>query len=256
VINLLRSEFLKLRTVRLNIVLILIGMVFVVGVITLVGLVWPADELERDGPTSAGIVEIVGTTSVLAGLLVSVVSVLSVTSEFGHGTIRPTLVATPNRVKVFGAKAILLGGLAAIVGAVTGLVAYLVGFALLSARGADDLKLFDSDGTVSVLVGMPVFFVLLSMFGYGLGLLIRNSPAAVALAILWPLIIENVIATAIAIAGTDDPSRFLPYIGSIALVTPDGDTFANGRVGGGLFLGAVVAVLGVGATFLNTRRDV
>jgi ABC-2 type transport system permease protein len=253
--NLIRSELLKLRTIRLNIVLMVVAIGFVVVIIAIVGTFWPSDELLADGPTSGDIAEVIGVSGVLAGLLVSVVSVLSVSAEFGHGTIRPTLVATPNRLKVFGAKALVLCVLAAIIGAATGLVSYLIGYGLLSARGAEDLKLFDSDGTVAVLIGMPIFFVLLSMFGFGLGLLIRNSPAAVAIAILWPIVIENVIALSVGIAGVDDPTTVLPYLGSVALVTPEAD-FANGRVGGALYFGAVVTVLVGVATFVNTRRDV
>jgi ABC-2 type transport system permease protein len=254
--NLIRSEFFKLRTIRLNLVMIAVGVLFVVVVLALVGAFAKVDGEFESGPTSADVVSIVGVASVLAGLLVSVVSVVSVTSEFGHGTIRPTLVATPNRVKVFAAKALVLAVVALVVGAVTGLVSYLVGFALLSSRGADELNLFDSDGTLSVLVGIPVFFLILSMFGYGLGLLIRNSPAAVAVAVLWPLVIETVMAAALGIAGVDDPTKFLPYQSAFALTVADADDFANGRVGGALYFGVVVAVLVVVATFINTRRDV
>jgi ABC-2 type transport system permease protein len=253
--NLMRSEFLKLRTIRLNVVLVAIGMIFVVVVLALVGAFAPTEE-DFIGPTSSDVVSIVGVASVLTGLLVSVVAVLSVSAEFGYGTIRPTLVATPNRVKVFAAKALVLAILAPVIGAITGVVAYLVGFGLLSARGAEDLKLFDSDGTVPVLVGLPVLFLILAMFGYALGLLIRSSPAAVALVILWPLIIETTVSVALSIAGVDDPTKLLPYQSAIALTVADADDFANGRVGGALYFGAIVVVLVAIAIFVNTRRDV
>jgi len=256
-VNLIRSEWIKLRTLRLNVVLIVVAFVFVFGILTLVGLFVPSSELEDGfGPRSGDIVTIVGVAGVLGGLLVSVVSVLSVTSEFGHGTIRPTLAATPNRVKVFGAKALLLAMIAGAVGLVTGLASYLVGFVLLSARGAEELELFDDDGTVAVLVGMPIFYVILAMFGYGLGLLIRSSPAAVAVTILWPIIIENVLQVALSIARIDDPIRFMPYLSSVALVVAEPEGYSNGRIGGGLYFGAVVIALVVVAIGINTKRDV
>ena len=254
--NLLRSEFLKLRTVRLNIVLLVFGVAFVVVILALVGVFAPTyEEGFGDGPTSGDLASTVGISAVLSGLLMSVVSALSVTAEFGYGTIRPTLVATPNRVKVFGGKAIVLAIMAPVIGAVTGLLAYLVGYGLQSGRGAD-IKLFDSDGTVSVLLGLPVFYLILAMFGFGLGLLIRNSPASVAALILWPLIIEDVLLAVLNIAGVENPSKFLPYQSAFALLVADSDEFGLGRVGGALYFGAVVVVLGVVAIFINTRRDV
>ena len=140
---------------------------------------------------------------------------------------------------------------------VIGLGGYLLAFALLSARGAEDLSLFDSDGTLTVLlVGLPVLFVLLVLFGYGLGLLIRNSAAAVTLAILWPILIETIIGTVLAVSGVDEPGKFLPYQSALALVSSDAEGFAYGRVGGGVFFGIVVAVLVAGAIAINNHRDV
>ena len=256
-IDLIRSEWFKLRTLRLNYVLLIIGFGFVLGIMVLVGVFVPSDDLEFGaGPSSGDIVTIVGVASVLSGLLVSVVGALSVTAEFGHGTIRPTLVATPSRAAVFGAKAIVLSALATVVGLLTGLVPYLAGYAILSARGAEELSLFDSDGTVAVLVGMPFFFVMLTLFGYGLGLLIRNSPATVATVILWPIIIENVFQTALAVGGVEEPVKFLPYLSAVALVVADPQDYANGRIGGGLYFGIVAIAVVVAGTMINTRRDV
>lgn len=253
--DLLRSEWFKLRTLRLNYLLLIIGFVFVFVITGLVGIFGEVDEFTQT--TSSDIADIVGGTSILAGLLISVIGVLAISSEFAHGTIRPTLVATPSRPKVFIAKAIVLAVLAFVSALVIGVVGYLTGFALYSARGAEGLSLFDSDGTLTVLlIGLPVLFVLLVLFGYGLGLLIRNSPAAVSLAILWPILIETIIAGALTVAGVDEPLRFMPYQSALVLVSPDPDGFAYGRVGGGVFFGIVVAVLVGAAIAINNKRDV
>ncbi len=253
--DLLRSEWFKLRTLRLNYILLIIGLVFVLVITGLIGIF--ADVGNFTSTTSADIANIVGGTSILAGLLTSVIGVLAISSEFAHGTIRPTLVATPSRPKVFLAKAIVLAVLAFVTALVIGLAGYLLGFALFSARGAEGLSLFDSDGTLTVLlIGLPILFVLLVLFGYGLGLLIRNSPAAVTLAVLWPILIETIIAGALTVAGVDEPLKFMPYQSALVLVSPDPQGFAYGRVGGGLFFGIVVAVLVAGAIAINNKRDV
>ena len=252
--NLIRSEWIKLRTLRLNIVLPLVGFAFLVGITALVGIFADVDfEFRR----SSDIAELVGFVGVLPGLLMSVVGVLAISSEFGFGTIRPTLAATPNRPKVFAAKALLLAVLGFLYGLVTGLIAYVVGFSLLSARGAERLEFFDSDGTLSVLViGLPILIMLLVLFGFGLGLLIRISPAAVVVAIVWPIVIEPIIAVAAALGGMEEPQRILPYQSALALVSKDGSEFVNGRIGGGLFFAVVVAAIIAVATVINNRRDV
>lgn len=253
--DLLRSEWFKLRTLRLNYVLVFVGAAFVVVITGLIGIFTESSDFTS---TSSGdIAQIVGGTAILPGLLISVIGVLSISSEFGHGTIRPTLVATPSRPKVFLAKAIVLSALAFVSALAIGLVGYLVGFVLLSARGADDLSFFAGDGTQAVLlVGLPVLFVLLVLFGYGLGLLIRNSPAAVSVAILWPILIENIVGGALGVAGVDDPRRFLPYQSALVLVAADTEGFGYGRVGGGVFFGVVVVALVGVAVAINNRRDV
>ena len=254
-IALLRSEWFKLRTLRLNYALPLLGFGFVIVILGLIGIFGDVDGFSS--PISSDVANIVGITAVLPGLLISVVGVLSISAEFGHGTIRPTLVATPDRPKVFLAKAMVLSVIAFVSGLVTALVGYLVGYVLLTARGAEELRFLDDDGTVWVLFGgLPILFVLLVLFGFSLGLLIRISAAAVSIVILWPILIETIFIIALNFAGFDDPQKFMPYQSALAMVTSEPDSFANGRVGGGLFFGAVIVVLLIVATLSNIKRDV
>jgi ABC-2 type transport system permease protein len=254
-INLLRSEWIKIRTLRLNWILPLIGFAFV---IVITGLIAMFGEIDGFTSIESGeIAEIVGISAILPGLLISVIGVLAISSEFGNGTIRPTLVATPNRTKVFMAKAIVLSVIGFVSGLVIGLIGYVVGFVILSARSAEGLSFLDNDGTIGVLfLGLPILFTLLVLFGYALGLLIRVSAAAVSIAILWPILIETIIAVVLTTASVEDPQRFLPYQSALALVATDASDFANGKLGGGLYFAAVVAVLMVMATIINNRRDV
>jgi ABC-2 type transport system permease protein len=155
------------------------------------------------------------------------------------------------------AKAIVLSVIGFVSGLVIGLIGYVVGFVILSARSAEGLSFLDNDGTIGVLfLGLPILFTLLVLFGYALGLLIRVSAAAVSIAILWPILIETIIAVVLTTASVEDPQRFLPYQSALALVATDASDFANGKLGGGLYFAAVVAVLMVMATIINNRRDV
>lgn len=249
--NLIRSEWLKLRTIPLHFVLWCIAAGFVFAITVLVAVLTGEPRLFFN----SDLANLVGGTSIVAGLLVSVVSTLAITSEFAHGTIRPTLVATPARTKVWGAKALVLLVVGVVIGAVIVWVSYLVGLLILNLRGGD-VGVSGDDGSLAVLMGAPFLFGILAMFGYGLGLLCRNSPAAVAVAILWPLLIETVVGGVLGVAGVDDPVRYLPYQSAFALAVADPDELVNGRIGGGLFFAVVVAILVAVAVVVNNRRDV
>jgi hypothetical protein len=102
-INLLRSEFFKLRTVRLNIWLPFGAVIGLVVITSLVGLLASDPEFFDN----EDLMSLIGGFSILVAMMVGVGTSLGITSEFAHNTIRPTLAATPNRPKVFTAKAIV-----------------------------------------------------------------------------------------------------------------------------------------------------
>lgn len=250
-INLLRSEFFKLRTVRLNIWLP-VGAVITLFVVTaLVGVL--SSNPERF--TNSDLMGLIGAFSILVSMMVGVATSLGITSEFGHGTIRPTMAATPNRTLVFVAKAIVsvLFGLA--VGAIAVTSSFIVGSVLLNSRDAD-VSLSGDDGSLASFFGVIVLAGLLALFGYGLGLILRNAPAAVSIIILWPLLIEGILSGVLTVAGVDDAQRFMPYSSAFALVIPNVSDAPGGRISGGLFFGTVAVALVVVGIVVNNRRDV
>ena len=84
----------------------------------------------------------------------------------------------------------------------------------------------------------------LTLLGYGLGLLIRNSAATICLLLLWPLIAENLIAGLLNVAGADGATKFLPYSAGIDMAIPDPGDDVLGRIpGGGLYFFAWVLVI-------------
>jgi hypothetical protein len=77
----------------------------------------------------------------------------------------------------------------------------------------------------------------------------------VAIVILWPLLIESLLAGLLTAAGIDRAERFLPYVSGINMALPTSDIDGFGRVGGGLFFAAVVAAVGILGTVVTLRRD-
>jgi ABC-2 type transport system permease protein len=121
VIAQVKAELLKIRTTRTTVGIVL-GMVALILLFSLLsGLLTKAPDLTRTedqrGLLSVG--SLAGVFSALAGIML-------VTSEYRHGTIRPTFLFTPRRSRVVGAK--LAAGVLA--GIVFGLVGEGLGFAI------------------------------------------------------------------------------------------------------------------------------
>jgi ABC-2 type transport system permease protein len=180
-----------------------------------------------------------------------VIGALNLTGEFSHGTIRNTFAATPQRRKVLIAKAVVGWIATTIFASFVAVVGYVVGSTIFNSRGAN--LQFESNH-YSALIGIVLLAGLLSLLGFGLGLLIRSSPATVVVFVLWPLLLEGLIALVLHVAGVDEPTKWLPYNAAIQMgdPTPEGDV---GRWNGGLYMGAVVLAMIIIGIIVNERRD-
>jgi ABC-2 type transport system permease protein len=99
-----------------------------------------------------------------------------------------------------------------------------------------------------------LFVALVAGLGLGFGTILRATPAAVALVILWPMLVESLVGGLLGLA-VDGASNWMPYQAGTTLHQLDPSSDTLGRVGGGLlFAGFVVVVLAVGAA-LSSRRD-
>jgi ABC-2 type transport system permease protein len=250
-INTLRSEWIKLRTVRMNAVLAIIAIAFPFVITVLTALLIDPDEMDaRD------LVGLVTGTSVITGMLLGVIGASAITGEFGFNTIRPTFAATPKRSRVLVAKAILTLSVGIVVEAAMVALCYGVGSVILNSRDGD-VSWADAGSARSALVGIVLFAGIVSVLGFGLGMLIRSTPAAVAVLILWPLVAEGLIGALLAVAGVDHPFKWLPYNAGINLGNPDAGTSADslGQVAGGLYFFAVCLVVAAAGAWSTITRD-
>ncbi len=245
--DLLKSEWIKLRTVRVNYVLTIIAAAIPIVVVTLVAAL--SSRVQQTADDFAGGVT---ATLVLTALLLGVVGALNLTSEFSHGTIRVTFAAVPQRRNVLLAKAIVSLLATMVLATIIELVSFGIGAGILSGRGAD-IALRPSDkaamASAVLLAGM------LSVLGYGIGLLIRNSPATIAVLILWPLLLENLVRAVLSAAGVSNQTPWLPYQSAITMLNPSTDSGDPSRLHGALYLGTIVVVLVAVGIFVNERRD-
>jgi hypothetical protein len=109
-----------------------------------------------------------------------ILSSLTVTNEYRSGLIRTTFMAVPNRTLVLVAKAV---------------VAAVFSGAYAAVMVATSIAVARSDPHEWGLVGaIALYAMIASVLGVGVGALMRASAGAVALLLLWPLVVEPILA--------------------------------------------------------------
>jgi ABC-2 type transport system permease protein len=248
-VRLIRAEFLKLRTTQVWFWLLLAALA--ISALVAIGGLAPADAIR----TSADVADLFGNANG-ASMVVFVLGVLGVTTEFRYETITPTVLATPSRWAVVTAKMISY----ALVGA--GYAVLCIGLQIaiavpwLSSKHVD-FSLSDPDVRHAIL-GVLLIHTLFALIGIGVGALLRNQIVAVTLGVIFLVVLENII---LAIPGIKHAWPYTPSGATTAIIYTHGDTEANGvhilGAGGGvlvLLLWAFVpAVLGAGITM---NRDI
>lgn len=256
-INVLRSEWIKLRTVRMNWVLGIIAFGFPL-VVTLLTAYFRGDDTGPFNSLKADdLASVLTGTAVVSALLWGVIAAASITSEFGFGTIRPTFAATPRRGKVVVAKAIIAVATAIVFSAVVMGIGWFAGVAIANGRGAD-VRLADSPTAVPAMVGLVALCGLMSLVGYALGMITRSTPTAISILIVWPLIAEGLVGALIGLIASDqNVGAWMPFRAGIRMAIVGSGDEAGGPsrlIGSLYFAGVSVALTAIGAWTVN-RRD-
>jgi ABC-2 type transport system permease protein len=136
------------------------------------------------------------TNNALAGivpglLLVGVLGVMIMTSEFSSGLIRATFAAVPNRCLVLAAKAAVFGGVTLLLGEAAAFIAFIAGGAAL--RHGIAAPTLSQPGVLRAVVLSGTGFSLIGLLGLGLGAIIRHTPAAVGVLVGGVWILDQLI---------------------------------------------------------------
>ncbi len=188
-----------------------------------------------------------------------VLAALSITTEYRFGTIRNTFLAAPRRISVLFAKTLLLALLGAVVGIVVALAAFYLAKALASAPLVP-LELSTGDDWRQVL-GYGPLFAIAGVIAVSVGAILRQSAGAVAILLLWPLLLENLF-TLIPTVG-ENAGPWLPFAAAGKWVAPTssiGDLFASSGSGptpiqGLLVFAGTGLALWIIAAVLLQKRD-
>jgi ABC-type transport system involved in multi-copper enzyme maturation permease subunit len=258
--SVIRSEFLKLRTLRSTWLSFAFTAIATIGFGALISYLSKMQYSKMsiiDRATFDPIqISLVGT--LFAQFAVGVIGALMITSEFSSGSIRTTLAAVPSRSRVFVAKAAVLKLSVLVVGMASTFSAFLVGQAIMSGSGLPTATLADG-GTLRAVCLAGLYLVLLTLIGFGLGLIIRQTAGTISVFVSILLVLP-LITILLPSAWRDAILKFLPSslgraMMSNTTVTADGMHIFTPWVATGVLISYVVVLTGIGA-YLFSKRDV
>jgi hypothetical protein len=202
------------------------------------------------------------TNNALAGvapglLLAGVLGVLTMTGEYGSGTIRATLLAVPRRPLMLAAKAAVFGSMLLAVGEVAAFISFFAGG--LALRHGIVAPSLSQPGVLRAVIMAGVSYSLIGLLGLGLGAVIRHSAAAIAVLVAGVYVAGQFVGFIAHAAAAYMP---VLIVGNSLTVTKPTSCFGSGDcipflspwAGLAVLCGYAAVALGAGG-WLLVRRD-
>lgn len=185
------------------------------------------------------------TIAPLFGLLLGL---RSFTDEFRYGSIVPTLLASPVRRRVLGAKLVATAGGGVALSLAAMAVTFLIGVPILVIKGIDVAW---STGAMAEIVGRLVLAtVLWTAVGVGVGLAVKHQVAAIAGTLVWLLAAEGILSGLVP-----DIAKYFPGAAGFATVGINSGELLTPALGAMLLGAYALIVVAIGAVLMQ-RRDI
>lgn len=237
-----RSELIKISTLRSTLWTLLIAVAGTVGVAALAAnssTHHGASYYQNFDPTNQSLAGLA-----LAALAVGVFGVMAFTGEYGGGTIRPSLAAIPDRRLLLAGKLIVVAATTLVVGEALSFLSFGVGQAILRGGGAPTAGL-GQPGVLRAVMLSGVLVALLGLLGLALGVIIRATAGAVSayvgIVFLLPVVLQrlpghemrysplSILANSVA-SVIRDPIQMAPLNGLLLVVAYCAALLAAGSV--------------------------
>ncbi len=258
----IRSEWLKLRTVRSWMIMIGATALLLIAFGALAASV-ASGSITPQGAGGGGgggggrfanadptAISLAGVT--LAQLIAGILGVLFISNEYANGMIRSTFAAVPKRLPVLWAKVIVIGVVLAVVMVTASLIAFLVGQLILGDGKNTTLA---ADGVLRAVLGSGLYLAGIGVFGVAIGALMRNTAGSIAVVVAALLIIPGLARLVLPESWDTNVTPYLPSNAGSAFTSVVGsDTLLSAGAGAAVFVGWLVVLL-AGAAVLIRRRD-
>lgn len=245
--NLLRAELRKLMTVRSTRAVVAgVLLVAVLGILP----AWTAPAAEKATFQASDLVGAVRGPAFLVAAAALVLGVLATAGEVRHGTMAATLLVAPRRWRLVAAKTIAVAGVAAAMAVASVVITAVLGTLVLESAGVATASVRgDVAATGLAVVGIAVAY---AAAGVGLGLAVRDQTAAIAGALVWVTVVENVLPIVLR---APTLSSWMPGGAARSVLTavaPEPDLLAPAS-GAALLVAVVGALALVGMTVFSAR---
>jgi ABC-2 type transport system permease protein len=206
----LRSEWIKFRSVRSSVLVSALTVVLMIVVGLLVSYFtntnWNHLRPEARIPGHLIRRSLIGVN--LAQLTVGVLGVVVITGEYSTGLIRATFEAVPKRLPVLWAKAIVFAVVSFFLVLVSAFIAYVGGQALLGTHGLS----LGYQGSVRAIFGVALYVTVVGILGLALGFLVRSTAGGIAVLVAVLLVLPGIAAA----LPTSWQNTIVPYLPSSA----------------------------------------
>jgi ABC-2 type transport system permease protein len=254
VADLMRSEWTKLRTVR--------STMWTLGTTVLIGLAASAiatgvtrahwATMPAANRTSFHPVEVSLMGAFLGGtLLLGILGILVVSSEYATGTIRATLAAAPRRPMVLAAKVLVFGTVNLVVAEFVAFASFFLGQALLTSPAPH--ATLSSPSALRAVAGIGCFLCVVGILALGIAVLVRHTAGAIS-GYVGVILVLPIIVSALPGSLQYQIERLLPLEIGSAMINDPGPNAFSPWTGFLILCGYTALVLALG-TILLVRRD-
>jgi ABC-2 type transport system permease protein len=245
-----KAEWIKLRSVRVNVVGVAAAAVGLVLLGVLFSALAPTD-MGPGGTATDSVSLAFGGTS-LSQLIIGVLAALFVGSEYASGLIRTTFGAVARRTRVLRAKAIVFGGATGLAMTLGAFAAFFAGSAVYS--GNLPSHSIGDPGVLRAVLSVGFYGSCVALIGIAVGFLVRSTATAIGLLLgllmLAPLLVDLVPGTV-----GETLSKIVPSnAGEAMMSVTSRDSLLSPMVGLAVLVAWVVGLLTLAAVALR-RRD-
>lgn len=213
----LRSEWIKLTSVRSIVVSLIVGALIMIAFAVLA--TWAIVATSEPAMPEIPVVQF-GTMGIqVTQLVFAIVGVIAITGEYSSGQIRSSLTAVPRRLPMLAAKSAVLGAIAFVVGVLSTLVSAALA-ALTAVLAGADADTLSFDGAWQALLGSGAYLAMLALFALGAGAIVRNAAGAIAIVLSLLLVVPAVLAN-IPVDWVQTMAEWQLMFGGLDLVVAD-----------------------------------
>jgi ABC-type transport system involved in multi-copper enzyme maturation permease subunit len=243
--DILRSEWTKIRSVRSTMGTLAVTALLTVGLGALLSF---ASVSSANGPIPASdAIQSSLLGIMLASVSIATLGVLVISGEYRTGSIRTSFMAVPKRLRLLTGKIVVFTATALVVCTASAAAAVLVGFLIMHPAGVRTADVVQAIG------GAGLYLTACGLFGLALGALVRHTPGAILSAVALILILPQLTQTLPGDWGRTVYNYFTTNAGIQVVQHTEGGPLGPWS-GYGVYL-AWIAVAMVAAAVLMRRRD-